>query len=65
MGRVARGRARHVRSLWRTCQPPVHRVWMPPHRTRLRVDRAWRLARRAIRLALHARGVWKGRGGTG
>jgi hypothetical protein len=57
MGRVARSRARHVRPLRHPRQPPVHRVWMPPHRTRLRVDRAWRLARRAIRLAPHARDV--------
>jgi hypothetical protein len=37
---VARSRARHVRPHRPNRQPPVHRVWMPPHCAGLRVDPA-------------------------
>jgi hypothetical protein len=65
MYRLGCSRPRRVRPFWPTRQPPLHRVWMPPHRTRIRMDPARRPVRRAVRLASHARGVWKGRGRAG
>ena len=58
MGSVARSRPRHVCPRWHTRQPTVHRVWMPPHRSWIRVDRAWGLAWRSVFCASHARGAW-------
>lgn len=63
MGRVGCSRAHHMRSLRPTRQPPAHRVWMPPHCPRLRVDPAQPSS--AIRLAPHARVVWTGCGRAG
>ena len=65
MGRVARCRPRHVCPRWHTRQPTVYRVRMPSHRTWIRVDRAWCLARRAVCCASHARGVWAWEGRAG
>jgi hypothetical protein len=65
MCRLACRCPRRMRPFWPIRRPPLHRVWMSPHRTRLRVDPAPRLDRRAIRLAPHAQGVWKGRGRAG
>jgi hypothetical protein len=63
MGRVGCSRAHHMRSLRPTRQPPAHRVWMPPHCPRLRVDPAQPSS--AIRLVPHARVVWTGCGRAG
>ena len=57
MGYVTRSRPRHVRPRWYTRQPTVHRVWMPPHRPWLWVDRAWGLAWRAVCCTPHVRGI--------
>jgi hypothetical protein len=53
MGCLARRRAHHVRTCGHPCQPPVHCLWLPLHRPRPRMDAAWRLARHALRFALH------------